>query len=117
MNMDIELDLLPTIDVSVHDEVRDLLGDEFAVLIDAYLEDTENFVQAMQDACERDDLNAIELPAHSMKSSSANVGAMRLSSLAKELEEQIRSGNADDVAGEVAAVVEGFTRVSRELSQ
>ncbi len=117
MNIDNNQDLLPTIDVSVHNEVRDLLGDEFAVLIDAYLEDTEHFVQAMQDACERDDLNAIELPAHSMKSSSANVGAMRLSSLARELEQQIRSGNPDDVLVQVAAVVEEFARVSRELSQ
>jgi len=117
MNIDNNQDLLPIIDLSVHGEVRDLLGDEFAVLIDAYLEDTEQFVQAMQDACDCDDLNAIELPAHSMKSSSANVGAMRLSSLAKVLEEKIRSGNHDGVLIQVAAVVEEFARVSRELSQ
>jgi len=117
MNIDNNQDLLPIIDLSVHGEVRDLLGDEFAVLIDAYLEDTEQFVQAMQDACDCDDLNAIEMPAHSMKSSSANVGAMRLSSLARELEEKIRSGNHDGVLIQVAAVVEEFARVSRELSQ
>jgi PAS domain S-box-containing protein len=107
----------PTIDESVHAGVRDLLGDEFAGLIDAYLEDTEQFVREMHEACERDDCGAIEVPAHSMKSSSANIGAMRLSAMARELEEQIRSGDPVDAEGQVRALADEFERVSQALKQ
>jgi len=112
-----EQGLSPTIDMTVHDGLRDLLGDEFAALIDAYLEDTEQFVREMQDACEGDDINAIEIPAHSMKSSSANIGAMQLSNLAKELEEQIRSGSPVNVEEQVMALADEFDRVSQQLNQ
>ncbi len=116
MNRGDNRDVPPTIDASVHDGLRDLMGDEFAVLIDAYLEDTALFVQQMQDACARGDMDAMQIPAHSMKSSSANIGALGLATIARELEAQIRSDNAAQVEGQVAALVEEFERVSRELS-
>ncbi len=110
-------ELPPTIDTSVHDGLRDLLGTEFSSLIDAYLEDTGQFVREMQAACERDEIKAIEVPAHSMKSSSANIGAMRLSTLAKELEEQVRSGSPVNVQDQISALADEFDRVSQQLSQ
>lgn len=87
----------PAIDMSVHAGIRNLMGDEFAELIDAYLEDTAGFVRLMREACNSEDYKALHVSAHSMKSSSANIGAMRLSALAKELELQVRSGNPVDV--------------------
>ena len=99
----------------MHAGVRYLLGDEFAGLIHAYLEDTQQFVREMQGACERDNFSAIEVPAHSMKSSSANIGAMRLSTLARELEEQIRSGSPVDVEGQVRTLADEFDRVRQAL--
>ncbi len=93
MNRGDNQDAPPTIDATVHDGLRDLMGDGFVLLIDAYLEDTALFVQQMKDACVRGDMDAMQMPAHSMKSSSANIGAMGLSTLAGELEEQIRFGN------------------------
>ncbi len=117
MNRGDNQDAPPTIDATVHDGLRDLMGDDFASLIDAYLEDTALFVQQMQDACARGDMDAMQIPAHSMKSSSANIGAMGLSTLARELEGQIRSGNPVQVEGRVAALAEEFERVSLELSR
>ncbi len=117
MSRDDNQDAPSTIDTSVHDGLRDLMGDEFALLIDAYLEDTALFVQQMQDACARSDMDAMQIPAHSMKSSSANIGAMGLSTLARELEEQIRSGNPVQVERRVTALAEEFERVSLELSR
>jgi len=49
---------------------------------------------ALEDAFDRDDLDAVRDSAHALKSSSANVGANRLSQIARALEEIARSGNA-----------------------
>jgi HPt (histidine-containing phosphotransfer) domain-containing protein len=53
--------------------------------------------------------------AHALKSSSANVGARRLSSLCKEMETVARTGLAEKAAGLMAAVDAEFARVQEAL--
>jgi HPt (histidine-containing phosphotransfer) domain-containing protein len=50
-----------------------------------------------------------------MKSSSANVGAMHLSALAKKLEEQVRSDTLKDIEQQVSDIEKEFERVVGEL--
>jgi HPt (histidine-containing phosphotransfer) domain-containing protein len=52
-------------------------------------------VNAIMQSAERGDAKGLHLAAHSLKSSSAYVGAMRLSALAKELELMGRSNSLD----------------------
>ncbi|MGV6852626.1 MAG: Hpt domain-containing protein, partial [bacterium] len=54
-------------------------------------------------------------PAHSLKSSSANVGAMSLSGIAKEIELGSREANLQDPAEMVETAEKIFLNVSREL--
>jgi len=103
------------IDKAVLDGLRELMGGEFSILVNAYQEDTAEFVLLLKGACESGDYAALQVPAHSMKSSSANVGAMRLSALAKKLEEQVRSNTLEDVGQQVSAIEEEFGHVVREL--
>lgn len=105
------------IDKRVFEGLRELMGGELSALVNAYREDTAEFVQLLKDACESNDYAALQVPAHSMKSSSANVGAMRLSTLAKKLEEQVRSNTLEDVGQQVSAIEEEFGRVVRELDR
>ena len=104
-----------TIDKSVFDNLRNLMGDEFLALLQAYEEDTAEFVKTLRDACSKDDHAALQLPAHSMKSSSANMGAMRLSTLAKKLEEQVRSNSLVDVEQQISEIEKEFELVVKEL--
>lgn len=108
---------LGVIDKSVLDGLRDLMGKEFSVLIEAYKEDTAEFVKVLRDACDRDDHAALQVPAHSMKSSSANIGAMRLSALAKKLEDQVRSDTLEDVEQQILAIEEEFGLVAKALDR
>jgi len=48
--------------------------------------------------------SSIRAPAHSLKSSSANVGALRLSSAAREMEENARAGEQDKVIAGLAGL-------------
>jgi HPt (histidine-containing phosphotransfer) domain-containing protein len=67
-------------------------------LIETYLADTPTQFEAMTVAVEAEDAAALVRPAHTLKSSSATVGAMRLSSLARDLEMAGRGGSLDATA-------------------
>jgi HPt (histidine-containing phosphotransfer) domain-containing protein len=112
---EIEYDLPNAIDQSVFGGLRELMGDEFSELMQAYQEDTVGFLNALKDACDRDDDAGLQVPAHSMKSSSANIGAMHLSALAKKLEEQVRSDTLVNVEQQVSDIEKEFERVTHEL--
>jgi HPt (histidine-containing phosphotransfer) domain-containing protein len=55
------------------------------------------------------------LPAHSLKSSSANVGALRLSALAKDVEHAAKQGEAERAVTAAQEVRPEFERAQTEL--
>jgi signal transduction histidine kinase/CheY-like chemotaxis protein/HPt (histidine-containing phosphotransfer) domain-containing protein len=57
---------------------------------------TPDVLESLRAAAAQGDAPALRDSAHSLKSSSANVGAMKLSELCRELEVQARSNNLDD---------------------
>jgi len=97
---------MPEPDVHVVDEriLAELMastGDDIGFvreLIQTYLADTPLQFEAMTTAVEADDAPSLIRPAHTLKSSSATVGAMRLSSVARELEMAGRTGSLDPAA-------------------
>ncbi|MCP4043749.1 MAG: response regulator, partial [Gammaproteobacteria bacterium] len=83
----------PAIEKEAFNYLREALGeDDFAEVILAYVADTADIINEMPRACESADGKTLERLAHSTKSASANVGAMILSGMAKELEAQLRDG-------------------------
>ena len=61
------------------------------------------------------DAKALQTQAHSLKSSSANVGARELAELARELEALGRTGQTTDAAGLVERMATEFLRVREAL--
>ena len=59
---------------------------------------------------------AVERAAHLLKSSSANVGAMRLTATCQELENLTRTGSLDRASGLVQAIAELFTAAEHALA-
>ena len=102
------------------DAIRTLMGPNGDALakkvIRTYLEDMPAGLERMQAAARVGDAEALRKAAHSMKSSSANVGAERLSRLCKALE-MIGCGGTvegappllEDATAELARVVEALT--------
>jgi len=101
------------------DVVRDLLevmGDEFTDLVRVYLEDTPKSIALLEKAAASGDDSALIAPSHSLKSTSANLGALGLSELAKRLEHGARSGDlGNEVPVLVAELARTFARVQHEL--
>jgi signal transduction histidine kinase/DNA-binding response OmpR family regulator len=98
----------PVLDRSVLDRIRALQQPNapsvLAQVIDIYLEDSPEMIEALKQALDGSDMAALIETAHSLKSSSANLGASRLSSLCKELELRGKTGSHEDLAALVEQI-------------
>jgi HPt (histidine-containing phosphotransfer) domain-containing protein len=59
-------------------ELKEVLEDEFGVLISTYLTDAKFRLQLIQNGINSQDYEAVRLAAHSLKGASANLGALLL---------------------------------------
>lgn len=75
-------------------EMKSIMGEVFSQLIPAYIKQSDEMIAEMPELLKNGELDILERHAHSMKSSSLNVGADNLSSIAKTLE--IMSYNKED---------------------
>jgi signal transduction histidine kinase/DNA-binding response OmpR family regulator len=98
------------IDDDVLGELRTVLGGELDRLIRVFLDDAPRHIAALEEAALAPDLEALREHAHSLKSSSANLGAMLLSAAAKRVELGARTGTLDRPAVEVAKIAWEFKR-------
>jgi len=80
------------LDAGVIGDLIDVMGDEFTDLVRVYLEDTPKGVALLEQAAMHKHIEGIIAPSHSLKSTSANLGAMRLADIAKRLEHGARTG-------------------------
>ena len=92
------------LDEAVLEELRaSVEGDRAFVveLIDAYLADGATHIEAIGAAVDAGDADALVRPAHTLKSSSATLGAARIATTARELEMLGRSGNLGPGVGDL----------------
>jgi len=83
--------VLPVLAMEIVDELRAVMGPEYVVLIKLFLEDAPNHIQKLEAAAASNNIEAMVAPAHTLKSSSANLGALALSAVAKRIEIGARS--------------------------
>jgi HPt (histidine-containing phosphotransfer) domain-containing protein len=108
----------PVLDPDAMDRLLEITGGDPGFvdeLVDTYLEDAETQLASLRQAALDGNTASIERPAHSLKSSSATVGAMALAELCRSLEADARTGVVDDAAGRVAACDRAFASARREL--
>jgi HPt (histidine-containing phosphotransfer) domain-containing protein len=86
-------------------------------LVDTYLEEGVSLIERMRTAVSAGDGGTDELlrAAHSLKSSSLNVGALALGEQCRALEADARGGPVADAGPRVDAIASGFDDARREL--
>ena len=105
----------PVIDASVLDELRSILGSEVDRLIEVFLDDTPRLIAALEGAATGPDYDMLRNAAHTLKSSSANLGAMSLSNAAKKVEIGARTQTLERPAVAVALIANEFARARQAL--
>jgi HPt (histidine-containing phosphotransfer) domain-containing protein len=109
---------IPVLDAAVVAELRDATGgdDEFVLdLVATFVEETQANIDGIAAAADARDVTAIVRPAHTLKSSSASVGAMRLSAICRDIETAGRESRANGMSEAVQLVRETWTETLEAL--
>jgi CheY-like chemotaxis protein/HPt (histidine-containing phosphotransfer) domain-containing protein len=105
------------LDQSVLRELQDELGgaDVLRDVVTTFLKETPGFLATLRSAAEKGDAGAIRMAAHTIKSSSAMLGARALSACCAELERLSRAGEVRDLPERIAAIEASYGAAQRAL--
>lgn len=106
----------PVLDRDVLDELHAVIGDAALQIVAVFLEDAPAMVQQLQQAAQNGDEPRLQALAHTLKSSSANVGVLSLSAVAQRIEHEARAGSLQRPAVAVALLVAEFARARVALT-
>jgi two-component system, sensor histidine kinase and response regulator len=84
--------------------------------IDLYLENAPRLLKELEEGAATRDMALLRRASHTLKSNSANVGAIKLAARCRELEMLARSGMVGDACSLVAGVIEEYAAANAALS-
>jgi CheY-like chemotaxis protein/HPt (histidine-containing phosphotransfer) domain-containing protein len=107
----------PVLDPAALKKLGETVGDArfFAELIESFLTDMPHLLTIMRQNLDQGDAGGVHTTAHTLKSESADFGAMTLSGLCKELEMMGKAGTLEGAAELVAQVEAEYARVKEAL--
>ncbi len=107
------------IDPQVIQGLRELGGDDepdlLVELIDIFLEDAPHRMKDISEGFAAGDLDRVERGAHTLKSSSANIGALQLSDICRQIVERARMKRTQDLAELCNASANSLAKAETEL--
>ncbi|EEF27330.1 conserved hypothetical protein [Ricinus communis] len=104
------------LDQAATQELRNIMGNEFALLVQTFIRDSAQRIEAIRSAVTGVDADALRRAAHSFKGSAGNMGAPRLAELCRSLEELGRVGDATSAFPLIDELVIEYGAVERELT-
>ena len=113
------LDWTEVLDPEVIQSLRELGGEDdpelLCELVELFTSDSPARVSEMRRGVESSDWSVVDAMAHALKSSSANVGAMKLSELCRQTEVASKQADRDATDAAVTALEGEFQRVLKAL--
>ena len=97
------------------EELKDILGDEFQGLIDAFLADSRQRLTRAREAMGRDDYELARREFHSLKGSCGNVGAEALAQLFLQLEGLLKTADYRSAQQKLPDLEREYQRVRQAL--
>lgn len=98
-------------------ELKDVLEDEFSVLINTYLTDAKLRLNLIQTGISNQDYESVRLAAHSLKGASANLGALVLAELCEKLEYDCKVGEYKNLTSQIRQIITELEIISVLLQQ
>jgi HPt (histidine-containing phosphotransfer) domain-containing protein len=107
----------PVFDPVIFQQLREMLNQEevLAEVITRYLEDAPKLLQDLSDGINQGETELVTRTAHTLKSSSAMLGATRLAHLCQELEAQAKSENLEVTAALLSQIKVEYESVKTVL--
>jgi HPt (histidine-containing phosphotransfer) domain-containing protein len=94
---------------------KSALGAKLSTILDYYLKDAESHIELIAEAMRQNNLDGVIQPAHTLKSSSRQFGAIDLADLAEKMETaaRMKADNAADIANIVPSLRSALIRHGR----
>ena len=119
--IDIREEENPILDPQVLNSLREFAGAKAQTVINQiiqqYLEDGPEKLQTIETAATAQDAEALRKAAHSLRSSSANLGAIAIAQLGKTIENIARSGTTEGTSEVIKELKTEYARVEIALQQ
>lgn len=106
---------LPILDNNVIDELYEVAGADTITILQLFLEDAPLIIEQLEAAAANRDSMQLRDLAHTLKSSSANVGAQAVSNAARRIELAARTGTIERPSVMVALVIAEYARARLAL--
>lgn len=103
------------VDNAALQELREIMGEEFDLLVEVFVTDSAKRLDAIEQAIEQNDAESLKTTAHGFKGSALNISAARLTALCRELEDMGRSHQLAGAADTLAAVRDEYQAVKDYL--
>lgn len=110
-----ETDLPDPIDMEILDSLREVMEEDFPELLSLFLNGAPEQVASLTAFAEKDDSDGISKTTHSLKSSSANLGALTFSALCSDLESDTRLEKTASLLEKIKAIEIELMRVKSVL--
>lgn len=113
---------LDAFDDGLYNEAKSIMKDKFPIMIEGYLEDARMYLDHIHDGFNSGNKELVSQYAHPLKSSSAGLGIMSVSNIAKDLEygakEAIAEGREiDNLKDLMNPIEEAFKKAEVRLNQ
>lgn len=96
-------------------ELKEILADDFAMLVNSYLDDAVRRMALLKNAIQDSDAEIIRNEAHSLKGSSLNLGALTLPEMFSKMEASGKDNQLESVAELFSDIELEFSRVEAAL--
>ena len=110
-------DALIDLDLKVFNQMKQVFGDKFPDLVEKTIENTALNIDRLKEVMEKNDWEAFERVAHSIKGSSAQFGAMQLNIIAEEIETHARNRNLDEAQKLLAPLIQAQEKAVMLMKQ
>ena len=105
------------INAKVFNNLWEILGDEAPELTRAYLNETAGLLAVMKQALDRSDWADVEKSAHTLKGSSATIGAGELAEICQQLQASVKEQNLGWASERLMELENRFALVKGKLSE
>lgn len=104
------------LDLDALRELKEVMEDEFQMLIDTYLNDSMVRIASLKEAVTTQNSDAFRKAAHSFKGSCGNIGANSLAALCKKAEDMGSQGDLHEADVLVTQIESAYAAVKTALS-
>lgn len=103
------------LDGQILSTLREVMGDDYGLLIETYINDSGDRLSAMAEGITNQDSELLRRTAHSFKGSSSNIGAFRLAEHCGVMENLALAGDLQSWPKQLAEIETEFAAVIRFL--